>query len=274
MEIIVLRDIDAVAHKAAQWVRELVARKSNAVFGLATGSTPIALYQQLVASYRAGEVSFKDAVTFNLDEYLGISPESRQSYRSFMNTHLFDQIDIDVTNTHLPACSYEENPREVGADYEQKIWKASGIDLQILGIGVNGHIGFNEPTSSLASRTRVKTLTERTVTDNSRLFDADETQPLLALTMGIATILEARHILLLATGEHKAAAVRKAIEGPLTAICPASALQMHKNTVMILDEAAASELEGLDYYRWASSQNEELVSKYGHFDDIDVTSAA
>lgn len=271
MEIIVLRDIDAVANKAAQWVSELMVKKPDAVLGLATGSTPIALYQHLVELYRAGEVSFKDAVTFNLDEYLGIAPQSRQSYRSFMNAQLFEQIDIAMANTHLPACSQEDNPREVGAAYEEKIQQAGGIDLQILGIGANGHIGFNEPTSSLASRTRVKTLTERTVLDNSRLFDTDETQPLLALTMGIATILEARHILLLATGEHKAAAVRKAIEGPLTAMCPASALQMHKSTVMILDEAATSELEGVDYYRWASSQHKELVSKYGHFGDVEAT---
>lgn len=273
MEIIVVHDTDAVSDKAAQLVHELLTKKASAVLGLATGSTPIALYQRLVSLYRAGELSFKDVVTFNLDEYLGIAPDCRQSYRSFMNTQLFEQIDIDIRNTHLPACSEEDNPREVGAAYEEKIRQVGGIDLQILGIGANGHIGFNEPTSSLASRTRVKTLTERTILDNSRLFDAGETQPQLALTMGIATILEARHVLLLATGEHKATAVRKAVEGPISAMCPASALQMHQHAVMVLDEAAACELQGGEYYRWACSQHEKLINKYGYFGDLDNAGA-
>ena len=268
MEVIVLNDSKDVALQAAKWVRELLAKKPNAVLGLATGSTPIALYQRLIAMYQAGEVSFSDAVTFNLDEYLGIAPTNRQSYRSFMNEQLFKHIDIDLANTHLPECPQENNPRHVGASYERRIADAGGIDLQILGIGANGHIGFNEPGSSLGSRTRVKTLTERTVMDNSRMFEADEFQPRLAITMGIATILEARHILLLAMGKQKATAVQKSVEGPVTAMCPASALQMHRNTALILDEAAANKLEELDYYRWTHLQNEPLVSQYGHFHDI------
>lgn len=268
MEVIILKDSDDVANGAAQRIAELLAKKPNAVLGLATGSTPIALYQRLIAMFRAGEVSFRDAVTFNLDEYLGIAPDNRQSYRSFMNEQLFKHIDIDLANTYLPECSQENNPRRVGASYERRIADAGGIDLQILGIGANGHIGFNEPGSSLGSRTRVKTLTESTVMDNSRMFGANEFQPRLAITMGIATILEARHILLLATGEHKATAVRKAAEGPVTAMCPASALQMHRNTALILDEAAANKLQELDYYRWTDLQNAPLVRQYGHFHDL------
>ena len=268
MEVIILKNTDDVADRAAQLVCELVTKKPGAVLGLATGGTPIALYQRLVAMYREGAVSFEDTATFNLDEYIGVAPDSRQSYRHFMNEHLFTHIDIDLANTHLPECLAGENPRVVGAAYEQRIAAAGGIDLQILGIGANGHIGFNEPTSSLASRTRVKTLTERTIADNSRLFDADEFQPHLAMTMGIATILESRHIFLLATGEHKAKSVRSTVEGPISAMCPASALQLHRHAVMILDETAASELSELDYYRWVSTQHEPLVNEYGYFDDL------
>lgn len=274
MEIIIMPDAQAVAEHSAQWVCELMQKKPNAVLGLATGSTPIALYQRLIALHKAGQLSFKRSVTFNLDEYLGISEHSKQSYRYFMNTQLFEHIDVDIANTHLPACAENENPRLVSSAYEEKICRAGGIDLQILGIGANGHIGFNEPTSSLSSRTRVKTLTERTVVDNSRLFSTDEVQPRLALTMGIATIMEARHIVLLATGEHKAKAVRQTVEGPISAMCPASVLQLHKKAVIILDEAAASELEALDYYRWANSQNAVVVKHYGHFDDIELGSTS
>ena len=267
MEVIIVKNADDVAENAAKRIGELLAKKPDAIFGLATGGTPIALYRCLVAMHQRHELSFKAATSFNLDEYIGIEPDSRQSYRSFMNEHLFRKIDIDLANTHLPECPEGENPRVVGVAYEKKIAAAGGIDLQILGIGSNGHIGFNEPSSSLASRTRVKTLTQRTVLDNSRLFDAGEFQPQLAITMGIATIMEARHILLLATGAQKAASVRKTIEGPITAMCPASALQLHQHTAVILDEAAASELEESDYYRWVDLKHEPLVAKHGHFHD-------
>ena len=268
MEVTILLDAQAVAAHAAQRVGELLAKKSDAVLGLATGSTPIALYQQLIKQTLNGELSFRNATTFNLDEYIGIAPSSPQSYRSFMNRELFDQIDIDPANTYLPWCAEENNPRDLGAQYEQLIRNAGGIDLQILGIGRNGHIGFNEPSSSFASTTRVKTLTQQTVQDNSRLFATGEFQPRLAITMGIATILQARHILLLATGEHKARGVRDAVEGPMTAMCPASALQLHPKTAVILDEAAATDLREVDYYRWVDSQNKALVKRYGHFHDV------
>jgi len=267
VEIVVLPDSESVAEFSANIVVELMRKKPAAVLGLATGSTPIALYQHLVERYRSEDVSFSEVVTFNLDEYLGLDPSNPQSYRSFMNSQLFDHVDIDLRNTHLPHCEEAQNPRKVGAAYEREISHAGGIDLQILGIGANGHIGFNEPTSSLRSRTRVKTLTERTVQDNSRLFKPHEAQPQLAMTMGIATILEARQLVLMATGESKAHSVRQAIEGPLSAMCPASALQLHENVVFILDEDAACELEGLAYYRWAHAKNQLLVGQHGYFDE-------
>ncbi len=269
MEVIILDNADAVAHFGAQRICELINKKPKAVLGLATGSTPINMYQHLIGLYRQQQVDFGQVTTFNLDEYIGIQSDSLQSYRSFMNRELFDAINIDQANTYLPNCESGENPRQVGAAYEKKIAEAGGIDLQILGIGSNGHIGFNEPTSSLASRTRVKTLTQTTVDDNSRLFSEQEFQPHLAMTMGIATILDARRTLLLATGEQKASAVHAAVEGPLTAMCPASALQLHERATFILDEAAACKLQHLDYYRWVHGENEALVEQYGNFYEIE-----
>lgn len=269
MEVIILEDAVSVAQAGAQRVCELVRKKPTAVLGLATGSTPIALYRELVRLHRDGEVSFRQVTTFNLDEYIGIAPDSPQSYRAFMRRELFDAIDIDQRNTYLPDCPEGQNPRVVGAAYEKAIAAAGGIDLQILGIGSNGHIGFNEPTSSLSSRTRVKTLTQTTVRDNSRFFNKDEVQPALAMTMGIATILDARHILLLATGRQKTNAVRDAVEGPLSAMCPASALQLHERATFIVDAAAASKLKNHEYYRWANSKNRPLVEKYGNFYELD-----
>lgn len=268
MEIIILENADSVAALGAQRITELVSKKPNAVLGLATGSTPIAMYQHLVALYKQQQISFRDLTTFNLDEYIGIEAESPQSYRSFMNRELFDQVDIEITNTYLPTCETGQNPRQVGEEYERAILDTGGIDLQILGIGTNGHIGFNEPTSSLSSRTRVKTLTQATVADNSRLFSKAEFQPHLAMTMGIATIMDARRTILLATGESKAEAVQKSIEGPLTASCPASALQMHQHATFVLDEAAASKLNYSSYYQWTAKENEPLIEQYGNFYQI------
>ncbi len=263
MQVIIFDDAQQVADSAAKWVAELINKKAKPVLGLATGSTPISLYQQLVKKYQAEEISFKDTCTFNLDEYLGIDENNVQSYRHFMNTNLFDHVDIDKSKTFLPTCAQGENPRAQGLAYEQMIKEAGGIDLQILGIGANGHIGFNEPTSSLASRTRIKTLTQQTLTDNSRLFSADEFQPTLAMTMGIATILDARYVLLMATGENKAKAVKDMVTGAVSAMCPASALQMHENAIVLLDKAAASQLEDQEYYLWADQQNNKINNEFG-----------
>ncbi len=263
MQVIIFDDAQQVANSASEWVAELINKKSNPVLGLATGSTPISLYEALVNKHKDGLLSFKDTTSFNLDEYLGIDETNQQSYRHFMNENLFNHVDIDKSKTFLPTCSKGENPREQGLAYEEKIKQAGGVDLQILGIGANGHIGFNEPTSSLTSRTRIKTLTQQTLDDNSRLFSADEFQPSLAMTMGIATILDARYVLLMATGENKAKAVKDMVTGALSAVCPASALQLHENAIILLDKAAASELADQEYYVWADKQNHKINQEFG-----------
>jgi glucosamine-6-phosphate deaminase len=206
-------------------------------------------------------VSFSKVTTFNLDEYVGISNDHPQSYRTFMDSKLFKKIDIDLSNTFVPD-GMAENPLEVGPDYENLIKERGGIDLQILGVGTDGHIGFNEPTSSLGSITRVKTLTQKTIEDNSRFFQPDEFQPKLAITMGIKTILDSRRILLLAHGENKADAVRNMVEGPLSAFCPASALQLHKRTTVLIDEAAASKLTLKGYYKFVGEMQDDLIRKH------------
>lgn len=262
MEIIVLKDAENVAGLGAKLVSELLRVRPTAVLGLATGSTQLALYRQLVERYRNNKISFRQARSFNLDEYLGIAADNPQSYRAYMNREFFDQIDIDKHNTHLPYCEEDENPVLVGPRYEQLISETGGIDLQLMGLGANGHIGFNEPSSSLSSRTRVKTLTQQTYRDNSRLFSESEFQPKLAITMGIATIMDARKVLLLATGEGKADAVSKMVEGPVSAMCPASILQMHQHVTVLLDEAAATGLENREYYDWTHLQNESLKKRF------------
>lgn len=267
MEIIILKSADDVAATGADLVGELLRAKPDAVLGLATGSTQLSLYRQLVQRHNDGDISFGNTTSFNLDEYLGVAAENPQSYRSYMNREFFDHIDIDTQNTYLPYCENGRNPRLVGPQYEDKIRNAGGIDLQLVGLGANGHIGFNEPSSSLSSRTRVKTLTRQTLKDNSRLFSEDEFQPKLAITMGIATIMDARSILLLATGDSKADAVSKMIEGPVSAMCPASILQMHERATILLDETAAAGLKNRDYYDWTHLQNESLKSRFSTFHD-------
>ncbi|MCH8531631.1 MAG: glucosamine-6-phosphate deaminase [Saccharospirillum sp.] len=258
MQIIILENADQVAQYGAQQFVDLLNRQPDAVLGLATGSTPVALYQNLIQRYQAGEISFERASSFNLDEYLGLAGDHPQSYRHFMNSQLFNHIDIAPQNTHIPDGSTED-PLSTCEQYEADIVKAGGIDLQLLGIGRNGHIGFNEPSSSLASRTRVKTLTPDTVAANQRFFSEGEFQPRLSLTMGIGTIMEARRILLLATGETKSAAVREAVEGPVAARCPASILQMHPRATLVLDRAAASALKDVEFYEYIERENERLL---------------
>lgn len=265
MEVVILKTADDVATHGAALVETMLRVKPRAVFGFATGSTPIALYRRLAGRHREGALSFRDATSFNLDEYLGLAAGSPQSYRAYMQREFFDHVDIDPARTHLPACAPGEDPQRVGPRYEAMIREAGGIDLQILGIGHNGHIGFNEPSSSLASRTRVKTLTRRTLEANSRLFEPGEFQPRLAITMGIGTIMEARRILLLATGDAKAAAVAGLVEGPVTAMCPASVLQLHERVTVLLDEAAAAQLKYREYYDLAYRENRALKDRFGDF---------
>ncbi|HNP65510.1 MAG TPA: glucosamine-6-phosphate deaminase [Woeseiaceae bacterium] len=254
MDVTILKDSDAVAAAGTDLLRGVLRQKPNAVLGLATGRTPLAMYQRLIAVCCDEGFSFRDVTTFNLDEYIGLSPDDPQSYRAYMKRELFDHIDIDQGNTFLPECATETDPLDVGPAYEALIRSRGGIDLQVLGIGHNGHIGFNEPTSSLKSRTRIKTLTRETISANKQYFKDPAAQPQLAVTMGIATIMDARRIMLLATGKEKAEAVRQTIEGPVSAMCPASILQMHEAVSVLLDEAAASALTLRDYYDWIAEQ--------------------
>ena len=256
MQVIITESAAEVATLGADHICRLLTSNPAAVLGLATGSTPIALYQQLIERYQQGQVSFAGVRSFNLDEYIGLQPDHPQSYRSFMNRHLFDQLDIQPGNTQIPDGS--KNPQSEALAYERLIQQQGGIDLQLLGVGCNGHIGFNEPSSSLASRTRVKTLTAQTVRDNSRFFAAGEYQPQLAITMGIATIMEARQLLLLATGEHKASAVNALVEGPLSGHCPASVLQQHPQALVIVDSAAGALLSQPDYFRRVRTETERM----------------
>jgi len=258
MDVIILKDSDAVAAAGAARVLEVLGQKTNAVFGLATGRTPLAMYKQLIAGSRAAGLSFRDVTTFNLDEYLGLQPGDAQSYRAYMQRELFDHVDINPNNTFLPECGAGVDPLEIGPTYEALIRSRGGIDLQVLGIGSNGHIGFNEPTSSLSSRTRIKTLTRETVLANRKYFADAAVQPSTAITMGIATIMDARHIVLLATGSHKAQAVGQLVEGPVSAMWPASILQLHEKVTVLLDEEAASALSLRDYFAWVAEQKRAL----------------
>jgi len=244
MEVIVKENYEEMSKFAAQLIAEVVRKKPRAVLGLATGSTPIGTYKELIRMHKEEGLDFSQIVTFNLDEYVGLPPDHPQSYRYFMNEHLFNHINIRMENTHIPNGMAKDLKAEC-EKYEQMIKEAGGIDIQLLGIGANGHIAFNEPGSSLSSRTRIKTLTEKTRQDNARFFDNEINKvPKYAITMGIGTILEARKLILLASGENKADAIARAVEGPITAQCPASVIQFHRNVVVIMDKAAASKLKG------------------------------
>jgi glucosamine-6-phosphate deaminase len=226
---------------------KLVMRKPDAILGLATGGTPVGCYGELIRMHRAGELDFSRVTTFNLDEYLGLPREHPQSFYSFMHHHFFNHVNVDRSRIHLPD-GMADDPVAACDAYEQSIAAAGGIDLQLLGIGSDGHIAFNEPGSSLASRTRVKTLCEETIRDNARFFGSESAVPRLSVTMGVGSILDSRQCLLLVTGEKKAAAVRSAIEGPVTSQVTASALQMHRSAIAVLDEAAASWLSRRVHY--------------------------
>ncbi len=250
MEIIIKENGQAASEAAARVVARLVREKPNAVLGLATGSTPLMLYRELIRLHQEEGLDFSQVTTFNLDEYVGLPPEHEQSYRRFMNENLFEPINIKMENTHVPDGLAADIPASCAA-YEQAIVEAGGIDLQVLGIGSDGHVGFNEPTSSFASRTRIKTLTQQTVAHNARFFAGDESQvPHHCITMGIGTIMDARMNIMLAFGANKADAVAATIEGPVAAIMPASVLQHHPRAKVFVDETASSRLRLTDYYRW------------------------
>ena len=245
MEIIIQPTPEAATEIAARLVARLLKEKPDAVLGLATGSTPLLLYRSLVEM----RLDWSRVRTFNLDEYLGLAPDHPQSYHHFMWENLFRHVNVRPENVHIPDGLAQDVPGFC-ADYEARIRAVGGIDLQLLGIGSDGHIGFNEPSSSLASRTRIKTLTQRTRADNARFFASAEEVPSHVITMGIGTIMEARTNLLLAFGDKKAQALAEAAEGPITAMNPASVLQLHPDARVCLDEAAATQLKRAEYYRW------------------------
>lgn len=248
--LVILKDNnEEINEQAAQLVASAIRKKPALTLGLATGATMVGLYNHLVQLHKEESLDFSQVVTFNLDEYLGLSTKHPQSFHHYMNAFFFSHVNVQPQNIHIPDGTIRGGYDQYCADYETAIRKAGGIDLQLLGIGRNGHIGFNEPTSSIGSRTRLKVLTQETMEDNAESFEAGEPSPQCAITMGIGTILEARKILLLATGRSKAVAVAKAIEGPVTAAVSASALQLHPDVTFILDVPAASSLKQRDYYR-------------------------
>ncbi len=249
MEIIIQPTAESAAVIAARHVARIVREKPDAVLGLATGSTPLPMYRELIRMHREQGLDFSDITTFNLDEYVGLQPEHPASYHAFMWENFFSHVNVARERIHIP----DGMSRHVPAfcrKYEYEIQAVGGIDLQVLGIGSDGHIGFNEPSSSLASRTRIKTLTAETRRDNAHFFAKPEEVPVHVITMGVGTIMDARQVLLLAFGEKKAKAIAEAVEGPITAMSPASILQMHPIAKCIIDEPAAARLRRLDYYRW------------------------
>lgn len=247
MEVIIQPSALEAAQLAARIIARLVRRKPRAVLGLAAGATPLAIYAELVRLQRQGELDLRGVTAFVLDEFVGLGENHPRSFHRYMKEHLFDPIGLPRAQIHVPPALAGDMPAAC-RDYEASIAAAGGIDLQLLGIGRDGHIGFNEPTSSLASRTRIKTLAPGTVAAQQAAFGSDPA-PLHAVTMGIGTILDARHCVLVATGRHKADAVARAVEGPVSAMVPASALQLHPQTTVILDEQAAANLALQGYYR-------------------------
>lgn len=238
VKVIIARDASQACSFAAHFVVRQVQMKPDMVLGLATGTTMIEFYRKLVARHRAGDVSFRRVTTFNLDEYVRLPEEHPGSFHAYMRRHFFDHVDLPADQAFIPNGNADPILAEAES-YEERIRAHGGIDLQVLGLGQNGHIAFNEPGSSLSSRTRVKRLEPETRAANARDFGGEERVPPYVITMGVGTILDARFILLLATGVEKSRAVKAAIEGPITAWWPASALQMHRHAFVLLDGEAA-----------------------------------
>ena len=259
MEVIIRPDAGAAADLVAKIIARELRGNPHLVLGLATGRTMEGVYARLVRMAREEKLDFSLCRTFNLDEYVGLPWSDRHSYRHYMNHHLFMQVNIELRNTHLPDGTVADLNAEC-ARYEALIRRFGGIDLQLLGIGRAGHLGFNEPLSALRSRTRVKALAPATLAQNAPLFTDPSLMPRRAITMGVGTILEGRRCVLLATGEEKAEIIAKAVEGPITAMISATALQLHDHCTVIVDEAAAGQLQGADYYRWIFENEPEWES--------------
>jgi len=249
MEVIIQPTKDGAASLVSRIIGRELRMNAHLVLGLATGKTMECVYRHLVRMHREQHLDFSLCSTFNLDEYVGLFPSDPNSYRHYMNHHLFRHVNVDIRNTHLPNGMADDLDAEC-RNYEALIKRFGGIDLQLLGIGKAGHIGFNEPLSALHSRTRVKALTPTTLKQNATFFGGEQHMPRRAMTMGVGTIMEARRCILLATGDSKAAVIARAVEGPITSMVSASALQLHPRCTVVVDEEAAANLQEKDYYRW------------------------
>ena len=249
MEVIIQPTKDSAAALVARIIARELRANPHLVLGLATGKTMECVYRHLVRMHREEHLDFSLCSTFNLDEYVGLFPSDPNSYRHYMNHHLFQQVNVDIRNTHLANGMAEDLDAEC-RKYEALIQRFGGIDLQLLGIGKAGHIGFNEPLSALRSRTRVKALTPTTIKQNSVFFGGEDRMPRRAITMGVGTIIETRRCLLLATGDSKAEIIAQAVEGPISSMVSASAMQLHPRCTVVVDEEAAANLNEKEYYRW------------------------
>lgn len=250
MEVVILPGSRQIGRLAADAIEALLRHKPDVVLGLATGSSPLPVYDELSRRHKEQGLDFSKAHAFALDEYVGLEPGHPESYREVIRREFTDRVNIDPANVHSPDGAADDLPAACAA-YEDAIRERGGVDLQILGVGTDGHIGFNEPGSSLASRTRIKTLIDQTRKDNARFFRSIDDVPHHVVTQGLGTIMDARHVILIATGARKAQAVRDFVEGPVAAICAASVLQLHPHATILIDEAAASSLRLADYYRHA-----------------------
>jgi glucosamine-6-phosphate deaminase len=256
MEVIIQPDAASAALLVARVLARELRANPHLILGLATGRTMEAVYHALADMHRQAGLDFSLCHTFNLDEYVGLDPDHPGSYRHYMSRHLFQHVNIDPRNAHLPEGMAADLEAECDR-YEALIRKFGGIDTQLLGIGQAGHIGFNEPLSALRSRTRVKQLTPTTIEQNAAAFGGPDQMPRRAITMGVGTILECQRCLTLVTGSEKAEIVAKAVEGPITSMISATALQLHPQCTIVVDEAAGSRLQGTEYYRWVFANEPE-----------------
>ena len=238
MKLIVVNNYEELSKVAAKEFSKVIKEKENAVLGLATGGSPVGMYKELIKMYDQKELNFSKITTVNLDEYIGLNPEHNQSYRYFMNNNLFNHINIDKSNTFVPNGLAEDLEAQC-KEYDQKIVELGGIDIQLLGVGNNGHIAFNEPNSELSSGTHIISLTDNTIEANARFFDNIDDVPRKAITMGVGGIMKAKKIILIASGESKAEAIKGIFSGKITTANPATMLQMHRDVTIIVDEAAA-----------------------------------
>ncbi len=262
--------IEQTQEQAAQWAADYIIKQIKAkaaqtsepfVLGLPTGSTPIGTYKELIRRYKAGEISFKNVITFNMDEYVGLPEEHPESYHSFMRENFFKHVDVDPKNVNILNGNAPDLQKEC-AEYEERIRRAGGIDLFLGGVGEDGHLAFNEPFSSLNSRTRVKTLTYDTLVVNSRFFDNDVNKvPKCAMSVGVATVLDSKQVLILALGHKKARALQQCVEGAYSHVCTITAMQVHPHGIVVCDDAATSELKVGTYRYFKDIEKENLISK-------------